>query len=500
MSLTSGTGGAWADFLNKPPVSRLVLLVTALLLCSFVVLYATALSPYWNISPDTTTYVLAAQSLAEGRGYTEGGQPAMLFPPGTSALLAVGWIAGRGRYQALNAEVMLFAFASLVVCFLLFRQPLGTFGACAVVLLCLASSEFFKASTQLLSEMFYLLFSLLALLFYQRGGTAKAVVCALATVMMRSAGVSLAAALFLDSLRQRPRRWTRLAALAAPLVLAVLWEFRNSRQGWSYTRIMMQSEPWVSSSPNLSVVGLLARLSEIIGYGRLLMRQLTSQDGDGGVLTLSVGIILVALFLIGCWRFVARGRSSLVLYMVLFVTVVSLSWPFVEPRLVMPLLPLVFGSVIAGTRWVAEKTRPPLVYAAAALLVMAFLCRGFRAEVAAAAQERNSPFPETQLKYPANYDLQRAALWWKQNAAPVDRYACRQPNVIEALTGRVGTHYELTNDPKLLRNDLTAKHATYLFLDFNMDRDRKLAGLLAQSDQFRLVKQEPRAQLYRVAE
>ena len=434
MFLTSETGGAWVDFLKKPAVSRLVLLVTALFLCSFVVLYVTALNPYWKLSPDTTTYVLAAQSLAEGRGYTEGGQPTMLFPPGTSALLAVGWFAGRGSYQVMNAEVMLFAFASLAVCFLLFRRQLGTVGACAVVLLCLASSEFFKASTQLLSEMFYLFFSLLALLFYQRGGTAKAVVCALATVMMRSAGVSLAAALFLDSLRQRPRRWTRLTALATPLVLAVLWELRNSRQGWSYTRIMMQSEPWVSSSPNLSVLGLLGRLSEIIGYGRLVVRQLTNQDGDGGFLTRFVGIILVAFFLIGCWRFVAGGRSSLVLYMVLFVTVVSLSWPFVEPRLVMPLLPLAFGSMIAGIRWVAEKTRPPLVYAAAALLVVVFLWTGFRAEVAAAARERSSPFPETQLKYPANYDLQRAALWWKQTAAPEERYACRQPNVIEALT------------------------------------------------------------------
>jgi hypothetical protein len=500
MSLTPGTAGAPADFSKKPAVSRLVLLVTALLLLGFVALYCTAVSPYWKISPDTTTYVLAAQSLAEGRGYTEGGQPAMLFPPGTSALLALGWIAGRGSFQVMNAEVMLFTFASLAVCFLLFRQPLGTVGACAVVLLCLASTEFFKASTQLLSEMFYLFWSLLALLFYQRGGTARTVVCALATVMMRSAGVSLAAALFLDSLGQRPRRWTRIAALTAPLWLAALWEFRNRRQGWSYTKIMMQSEPWVSSSPNLSVVGLLARLSEIVGYGRLLERQLTNQDGDNGFMALSAGIILGAFFLAGCWRFVTGGRSSLVLYMVLSVAVVSLSWPFVESRLVMPLLPLVFGSVIAGIRWVAEKTRPLPVYAAAAVFVTIFLGTGFRAEFAAAARERSSPFSETELKYPANYDLQRVALWWKQTAAAEDGYACRQPNVIAALTGRAGSHYELTNDPKLLVDDLDAKHAKYLFLDLNIDRDRQLAGVLAQSDQFRLVKQEPRAQLYHVAE
>lgn len=122
-----------------PATIRILWVVVLLGIATFAIFYCASVSRYWKLSNDSVTYVLGAQSLAAGTGYLEAGRTIFLYPPGTSAMLAAGWLAGRGSYWALHAEVVAFALGSMVICFFLLRNSMGALGAATVVLMCLAS-------------------------------------------------------------------------------------------------------------------------------------------------------------------------------------------------------------------------------------------------------------------------------------------------------------------------------------------------------------------------
>jgi len=473
------------------------MLVITVVAIAFGILYCSALGPYWKLTADSTTYVLGAQSLVQGEGYLEGRSPAILFPPGTSMMLAAAWIMGGKTYWALNAEVLLFAFGSLAVCFLLFRDSLGSVGSGIVVLLCLGSTLFFGTATYILSEIFFVFFSLLALWSYRRDSTAGSVLSALAAVMVRTVGVSLAVALLLASVCRRPRRWGNIAAYFVPILFSVLWEWRNRRLGWSYTELMLQREPWVPSSGHLSALGLLSRLIGNRGYGRALENVLTNDLTAHVSYVVIPGLALAALFLLGFRRLSAKERWPIALYLAPYAIAIGLVWNSVLVRLLLPILPLVFACIVGGIEEVARRPRLKWVYAPALVFMGFYLVRGFQAEVAGAERERGSAFPNELVKYPENYDLQRVGLWWRDHSPRGDRFASRQPNIVGAITGRDGVYFEPTSQPDALEQDLQAKGARVLFLDFELapDQDRDLGNRLCQSERFRMLKQEGQAEL-----
>ena len=479
--------------------ARMLLLPIIAIAIAFVALYCRAVGPYWKITPDSTTYVLGAQSLAHGNGYRESGSPATLLPPGTSLLLAAGWIAGGGTYRVLNAEVMLFALASLSICFLLFRASLGTLGSSVVVLLCLGSTEVFERSTFLLSEMFFVFFSLLALWLYERDNTPGAVLSTLAACLVRSVGVALAMAFLLDSLCQRKQR-AHSAAYLVPLVYVALWELRNRLLGWSYTELMTENEPWNRGSGHITVARMLSRLVVNLGYGRafedLLTNGLTQQIGW----PILPGLVLGTLIAVGFWRLFRAGKSAAGIYFILFPIVVALYWPEVVIRLMMPLLPLAFAYLVAGVQEIAERWNHKSVYVFALLFLGICLAVGFRGDLPIIAEDRTAPIPYHFVKYVGNEDIEQLALWWKAHSAESDTYACQHPNIIGIITGRSGVTYGAGGELDAVEGRLRAKHARFLFLNLNSDSDRQLALVVGQSAKFRLTRQQGRALLYELAD
>src|SRR6516165_594083 len=273
----------------------------------FAALYCRQVGPYWKLTPDSTSYVMGAESLAEGQGYREMGSPVVLFAPGTSAILVPAWIAGGKSYLAMNAEVVLFGFAALAIGFLLFRESLGVVGSGVVVLLCLGSSKYFQLSTFLLSEIFYIFLSLLAFWWYRRGNTAGTILSSLAGLMVRTVGVCLPVAfaidtLLLDPFRKGRKRWMYAAAYAMPLLFSLGWEVRNRLLGWSYSELMMENEPWNRASGHIAVSRLLARPWDNLAYGRDIENLLTNQWTRDANWAIWPGIALAVLIALGFRR------------------------------------------------------------------------------------------------------------------------------------------------------------------------------------------------------
>ncbi len=470
----------------------------------FAALYLNAIRPNWKITPDSMTYVEGAKSLAAGQGYREFGNPAPLFPPGTSALLAAGWLFGHPGYRLMNAEVMLAALAAAALCFFLFRKTLGNTGSATVALLCLGSTAIFSASTYLLSDIFYLLLSLGVFWCYQRGHSPATILCTAAALMVRSAGLCLAAALFLDALRRRPFRWTAVLAHSLPIGLALLWEWRNRHLGMSYSAGYLQAEPWVPASGHAGPAALWARFQESLGYGRVLEDLLT--NGWTAELTWAIlpGLILIALLIAGIVR-LSRGPTPwptlpvTCLYLAFYAIAIGAAPP-PEVRYLLPLLPLFFAFLTSGFQQVVAATGARWLFAPAALLVTLYLVAGFQQDLDLAAFDRKNPFPGQSIRFSGNEDFQRIALWWQSNTPQTESYACQHPGIVRLLTGREGVHYPLSQPPEKVRLAMQVAHTRYLLLNLKSGDDRKLSSLLQDHPGFHLLRSERKAQLYELVD
>lgn len=476
---------------------RILWVVVSLGIAMFSIFYCASVSRYWKLSNDSITYVLGAQSLAAGTGYLEAGHTIFLYPPGTSAMLAVGWLAGRGSYWVLNAEVVAFALGSMVICFLLLRSSVGPLGASIVVLMCLASLTLFKWSTFLLSDIFYLFFSLLALWFYSRGEAAGTGASVLAGCAMRLIGVSLAAALLIDALRRRPRRWAVAAEMAASLGFVALWEWRNRRKGWSHIGLMLENDPWVPSHGRLSVAGFLSRFLGNLRHFNLLENLLTNSFAANAnlIVKVTIGILLAVVCCIGFFA-LWKWNNAVAIYCILLSLIVAAYHPWIEVRWLLPLLPLLFACLWLGVRSIAERTGN-WAYVAFAIFAVVYLVAGARFELARIPLERATPFPGERVKLEENYDLQKIAIWWRQHSSAGDKFAADHEGLLQVLTGRAGAHSAESNEPGVLEKALARDRASYVFVDMSSDRDNAWAlAAIEKSSHFQLLADEPHARLY----
>jgi hypothetical protein len=457
----------------------------------FSILYCLSVSRYWKLSNDSITYVLAGQSLAAGTGYLEAGRTVDLYPPGTPAMFAVGWLAGRGSYLVLNAEVVVFALGSMVICFLLFRDPLGSLGAASVVLMCLASTTLFNWSTFLLSDIFYLFFAVLALWLYSRDLALGTGMSVLAACAMRLIGVSLAAAILIDAVRSRPKRWAVAAEMAGAIGFAALWELRNARRSWSHTGLMLENDPWIPSHGLISPVGLIHRFLLNLRHFHLLENFLT----NGLTGNVVIGILLAVICGIG-FRELCKLNTAAAIYCILLSLIVAVYHPWIEERWLLPLLPFLFACLFLGVRSIAARTGNS-AYLAFALFAALYVFTGLRFELARIPLERASPFPGERVKFAENYDLQKIALWWRQHSSPDDKFACDHLALSQIMTGRTGVRYPESDQSDVLENELTRDQAFYVFVDLSSARDIVwVLPAIEKSAHFQLLLGEPRARLY----
>lgn len=487
---------------------RVVLMAVLAAGLAFALLYCQTVGPYWKLTPDSTSYVLGAKSLAEGQGYREHGSPVVLFAPGTSLMFLPAWIAGGRSYFALNAEVVLFAFGALAVAFLLFRESLGPVGSGVVVLLCLGSTEYFERSTFLLSEIFYIFFSLLALYCYRRESTTCTVLASLAGLMVRTVGVSLPAAFVLDTLLVDPlgrgrKKWKFAAAYAAPLLFTFLWELRNRHLGWSYTELMVEADPWDRAGGHIPIKQLLVRLWDNRAYFRAIEDLLTNQLSRDVAWAVWPGIVLGVLIAIGFARLslnrAPAGQSVTGIYCILFSLAVALYWPEVVIRLMVPILPVLMAYLVAGVQVLADRRWRSWLYVPAAGCLAIYLVAAYRNDLDVMAVDRAARAPGLLVSYPGNEDVERLAIWWKEHSAENEIYACQHPNVINVITGRDGVHYENPNRAGDLERAMQTRHARYLLLDLTSAADRAADQQAGSNGQFHLMREQGKARLYELA-
>lgn len=535
---TSGAGlvtlAAWNSLLDRRPCSAtgppaferscradvemtrgLPIRLTAAAVAVLAVLYVVSVGPYWNISPDSVTYVQVGEDIAEGRGLSGAGA----LPALTSVIYApVLYLLPEG-YGALNALATLLLLLALVVAFRLIRRKTGAAEALLVVALTLAYTRFFHESTQLLSEPVYMLLTMVALLYAdgpsgELDSPRRQVVAGIALILAaltRTVAITLIAAVlvcevhrFVSKRRVRPVLVSlTLVALGAMLA----WEAWSVSQGntTNFLRVVLL-RPWGEGSPILTAGDLLRTAGQnhvwIPAPGSVLANARFAPDG---VVGLSVHYAATIVFLAGLLISLRARLTLTAAYVAIYSTVILYHIVMTNGtyRFLIPVAPLVLYYALVAFRVVVGVLPHPWRSWSRVLgvaYVVWFIGAGVAHIVPRVRDEHNSPFADSRLKRRSNFDVQRLGSRIGAIADPAERFASAQRDMIQVLSGRSGLELgDLAGDSSRLVPWLGENRISYVLLDMAHPTARALAPRIkASPDIFEPIERLPQARLYRV--
>jgi hypothetical protein len=427
---------------------------------------------------DDGVYVALGKAIADGAGYRSihlvGAPLQVRYPPGLPLLLAVPWALG-GTLAAVRATVaalhpVVAGGAAGLVWWMGRRRlqlPAWPLAICAIgpFLLDPVIQYFNIALTEP-----YLVFGWAGALVLAAplrspsalapppaepsGGPARpgrAVALGLilaATTLFRTAGIALIPGVLLALAVHR--RWREAAACAAALLAPLLlWE---ALQGYWMSRGPVSSQPddlsyvrWLGAEAPAAFAGFAARAAatNVVEYVRKLAGYLFASQRVG------IAVVLTAALAAGvaCVR-LWRSQTTLVLTTV-FAVALTLTWPYAQGRLLLPLLP--FLGLLAASTWVAVDrwVRPPLatplrwgLQAALGLAAIAVTLRQVELREAAGRSFQSGVLPAPQDFTPTltlavrSRFIYRVAQWVRAHTAPGDRIMVDAPAAVYLYTGR----------------------------------------------------------------
>jgi hypothetical protein len=336
----------------------------------FIISFSYIFNSKIDMNGDNCSYYMLATSIAGGHGYsdiTSGAyNPTNVFPPGYPVLMAFIRVFTDSFFlqKVLNG---LFLLVSVLLLFLFVRKnhlpsSLAFVGSAAALL----NYRVLHFATIMMSEMSFLLFSVLTLWFLFRMNKEKpfwkdgsfylAVLSAAYCYHIRTQGLALIAAVigyFLFT-----KRWKEMLAFAGGFALCLLpWMLRNKLAGVGQSRyldLISVSNHWRPEEGVLGVEGIISRFfdtfrmlatkaipNSVIPYMQVDYNTSTTL-GEWGL-----ALLLLALTGIGMWQF-GKYRYFFICYVLATFGIISLFSSPSENRYLTSLLPLLEVSLVVG--------------------------------------------------------------------------------------------------------------------------------------------------------
>ena len=368
-------------------------------------------------SNDSSYYEVLGRNLARDRAYVFNFKPHTRYPPGFPAVLALSASVSGGGYVPSILLMPLFGVLGLLASLALLEQDIDEqdgWMVAAIACVWLASSpQFFRYSTErVLSDLPYFFASTAALLLAVRLGQAGRAggagrigltvlglsVSVAAAVMFRAAGIALVAA-GLAALVTGGRRlpWRSIVGLSVAITAGgaaeafwLQWALPRASQDWpgeymdSYITQMMMKDPHRPGLGHATIADVVSRM----GHGAVLQMarfsELVTRAPWIDPLWFSPFVIIpLVLVVAGLVDSIRQGRSTVVVWYVVFYLTLYFLWPYDEgTRFVLPIFPLLFLMAWRGVRLThrllkARRVRPSLVLAVLAVVSVAALgsCR-----------------------------------------------------------------------------------------------------------------------------
>ena len=376
--------------------------LVALALASTPLLWMGSYAPTLLSGGDGAIYILCAESLLAGEGYTYLGEPFIIRPPGFSVLLAP-LLAAFGRdWTLLTLAVWLSGIAGLAGVFAYFRPRLGTGVALAAAAVLFLNTFYLLAANQIMSDVPALAALFGCLLLERRGRQRPGLavdlglgVAIAAATYLRSVHLLLLPALTLARVfafttgrpggtergtwREVPRHFARrILPVIAVAVLALLpWKVRESRSApegvaeltklHSYSVALLHTDPADPDSPRVGLADIAERFAErSADIAGTLGSRLVSEDPTTARTILAVlalaALVGAAIARRGTGEWFALGTLA----------VVSIYFGFMN-RLMLPVFFLLVPAIADAAVWLLRRAlRPELARGTAAALLLAW--------------------------------------------------------------------------------------------------------------------------------
>ena len=423
-----------------------------------------------SLTGDNAQFINLGRSLAEGYGLSETIEgdpvPHTKYPFGFPLLLAIVHILFPGNLIALKSLVVLLYAISIPLTYLLIRHFAAPPLSLGVSALCLASPLLLDFSHQVMSEIPFLLFSLIALLLLHRAQKtstlstlAPAIIAIIAAYYIRSTGIILiGTGIIFFALH---KKWKETGLIAAgSLLLALPYQIRNASLGGNdYIKQLLSINPYRPEEGMLTFTALIERiLANLELYGLQLIPHIflpSFIDTNYFVGAVFSALILYAL-IVGLIK-----RHLLIVYLTCYL-ILHILWPYVwsDTRFLIPAIPIFFYAILTSLDELLHLLARALKKTASRAGVVLF----FLFLLGSNIYETNNLARYTgQLPSEwANYFA--AAEWIKDNTDPQVKIACRKPYLMNAIANRKATGYAW-KAPDLVIADFEQKNIEIVVID-----------------------------------
>jgi len=216
-------------------------------------------------------------------------------------------------------------------------------------------------------------------------------------------------------------------------------------------------------------------------------------------------IILVFLFL-GLLVFAIQTSTLISFYVIIYLSIFFLRHS-IRLRYLIPILPFLFYFTFFGIKHILCKQKGIIrtfaikfLYIILPIYIFSYFIHGINAMKRTILEEHNSPFGAYPIKYEHHYDLQKLALWLKDNLSKEETYICLQPQVAGIITEGKGRYFPPVSDKSKIMEYIDKKHISYVLVNKKkIDVQNYLIPVIeTYPDRFELIKDEKDASLYKV--
>lgn len=448
-----------------------------------------------SLTGDNAQFINLGRSLAEGHGLSETieGEPIphTKYPFGFPLLLAITDIIFPGNLIALKSLVVLLYAISIPLTYLLIRRFAASPMALGVSALCLASPLLLDYSHQVMSEIPFFLFSLIALLLLHRAQKsntlstlALAIIAIIAAYYIRSAGIILIGTGIIFFLLHK--KWKEAGLIAAGSLLLILpYQIRNASLGDTpYIKQLLSINPYRPEEGALTFTALIERiLANLEIYGLHVIPQIfvpTFTSTNYFVGLVFSGLILYAL-IAGLLK-----RHLLIVYLTCYLGL-YIFWPDVwsDTRFLVPAISIFFYAILTSIDELLQLLARALKKTASRAGVVFFFLFLLGANIFAthALSQRIGQLPPNWDNYFA------AAEWIKNNTEPDVKIICRKPYLMNAITNRKATGYAWKAPDEVIA-DFEQKEIHIVVIDqlgFRSTPEFLVPAILAYENRFKII-------------
>lgn len=429
----------------------------------FIILSAFCVNDFLSDAGDNAQYMILGKSLITGHGYREINDPLepvhTKLPPMFPVMLAP--LMGTVGYNIIAAKILVIACAvvAFIFLYLLLKEYVSPGTAALITFSVIFSFEIFHWTTEVMSEIPFLMFSIMALYFYKKEKLWQMCLFIALASLTRTTGLVLIPAIGLALvLRKEFRAAITMAFFSALPSLA--WFFRNSvyPNADSYINYVLYIDPANKAYGMLPISAIVSRIMNNTWNYLQESAMFVSHYRDLFATYGWLAILVMGITVVGLVFYMLRNKDPLPYYVICFYGLM-IAWPWETIRFIVPLAPFILLFFVLGLKEgidltiSTEKRRPVIL---GVFLIALFLIQ------LPPFIDKYEQVKAPELEQPMQM-MKLTAQWAKQNTNKTDVTMVRKPYNYFIWSERPTRGFTIVPDQQALFLELM--NVDYVFMD-----------------------------------